>query len=206
MDLQTSGWFDLFVSYSSTTPLQQPLLFQTGDQVEFDFTFAGNKAIRFTEVEDARIFGVGVSFKKLNGDSLTPSDDGVPVVVSNRNITLTGVRKLWPGADNSGTHALGFGAPPEALQNVSIRSLDHFGLADGQSLDFTGFKGYFTIDDLGGPPSFAEVVNFDIGGPTRELKLVDAGTPGTAVPEPATMLLSGIGLIALGATLRRRRK
>lgn len=215
MNLSSSNdpW-GMFTAIESSLVLQQPVLLQSGDQVAFDFTFANNKAIRFSQVPDHDTWGLGVSFTRLSGQRITPTDDGVPTALSNESVTLTGVRRLWPNAGDANTHAMPIAVPvpglsgvqPEPLDLVGTKTGESFNIDPGQSLEFTGFKGTFNIDELGGPAAFAEMANFYLGGLTRELVIVDASAPGQSVPEPATLMLSGIGLAGLAGVLRRRRK
>lgn len=115
---------------------------------------------------------------ELNGASLYPL--AISNVVYASRFPSSGGSVVWSSSTASGTHTLAFRSPSNHL-------------------------GWFQIDLGGSGPGpltlLAGAYNTTPGG---SLHVGDLPTP---VPEPAAMGLTGLGLLALGATeIRRRRK
>jgi hypothetical protein len=195
------------ISIAGKYDFAQPQLVQSGDDISFDYTFGGTKAVRVIGADNFLFSGhmVSIGFLKSGGGRLDGPNWQAATFLSNINLTLTGVRQTGQGVGGRSQLSLPVGGMSGVQQTEAVIVAGDVRPKTGESIEFTGIKGSFHINELGGPASFAEMGTFSILGRQSEIQFVDAtAAPPADVPEPASLMLGAVGLLSLAAARRRR--
>lgn len=169
-------------------------LTQVGANVNFDVELAGGNRFVETGAADFQLF-------KFNGTGIVAGDIVNALTVNPPNAVAGGLQGTAGAFNGDGTGDFGFGISCDIAANCNGGSTPTF-----TGLTFTVTDA--TIADLIAPNNLGNVFVADIliasNGLTGPVDASGGGVGGSTIPEPATLLLLGSGILGLGLAGRVR--